>query len=198
MNNELTVFFTRSKLQQEQGHECFSVHQTLRLLLHRARLQPAAGPLLERVRHMSAENLVPSDEEWLREVVLVSVQLVVDVVVRSVVPEEDVEEVEGEPEAAVVVDPLHRREGEEVNGGVGRHPRYQEGEGAAHGVEEEALDGVVVLAPKGVGDDEAVVPGVDVLVQELVQVHVSVPEVLPRVDDKHADEELARYHDQRG
>lgn len=49
---------------------------------------------------------------------------------------------------------------------------------------------MVVLAAKAVGDDEPVMPRVNVPVQELVIVHVPVPEILPRVHHKHAYEEL--------
>lgn len=56
---------------------------------------------------------------------------------------------------------------------------------------------MVILAPKGIGDDQPVVPGVDVPVQELVEVHVPVPQVLPRIDNEHADEELLHNYNDR-
>ncbi|URE09921.1 hypothetical protein MUK42_05493 [Musa troglodytarum] len=154
----------------------------------------ATSPPLQLVRHVCSQDHVPCDEEWLREVVLVAVELMMDIVIRGVVPEEEVEDVPGKPQAAVVIYPFDGGEGEEEDGGSGRHAREKEGEAAAEGVQEKPFYRVVVLAAEGVWDDEAVVPRMDVAVQELVQVHVSVPEVLPCIENKHGDEELPQEY----
>jgi hypothetical protein len=52
---------------------------------------------------------------------------------------------------------------------------------AAEGVEDEALERVVVKGAAGVGDVEAVMPGVDVLIGPFVDVEGAVPKVLPGV-----------------
>jgi hypothetical protein len=92
----------------------------------------------------------------------------------------------------VVVHALHRAQGEEVYRGLRRHAGDGEGDRAADRAEEQAFDGVVVLRAEGVGHHEAVVPRVDVPVQEPVQVHVPVPGVLPPVQHHHANQELPR------
>uniref|UniRef100_A0A8R7UZM9 Uncharacterized protein n=1 Tax=Triticum urartu TaxID=4572 RepID=A0A8R7UZM9_TRIUA len=121
----------------------------------------------------------------------------VDVVVRRVVPEAEAEHVPRQPQAAVVVHALDGTEREEEDGDTGRHTGGEEGERPADGVEEEALHGVVVLRAEGVGHDQAVVPRVDVPVQELVEVHASVPRVLPPVQHGHAHRDLHRYRQAR-
>ncbi|CAL9117647.1 unnamed protein product, partial [Musa textilis] len=118
----------------------------------------ATSPPLQLVRHVCSQDHVPCDEEWLREVVLVAVELMMDIVIRGVVPEEEVEDVPGKPQAAVVIYPFDGGEGEEEDGGSGRHAREKEGEAAAEGVQEKPFYRVVVLAAEGVRDDEAVVP----------------------------------------
>lgn len=121
-------------------------------------METTAGPLLQLVRHVSSADLVPCDEERLREVVPVAVELMVDVVVRRVVPKAQVQDVPGEPQPAVVVYALDGAEGEEEDGGSRRHAGDDERQRAAAGVQEQALHWVVVLASEGVGHDEAVVP----------------------------------------
>lgn len=116
--------------------------------------------------------------------------------VRGVVPEEHVKDVPRKPQPAVVVDAFDGGEGEEEDGRSCGHPREEESQGSAEGVQYEAFERVVVLATEGVGHNEAVVPRVDMAVQELVHVHVSVPEVLPGVNHEHTDEELP-HNDER-
>lgn len=149
------------------------------MLLGQLNLKPSALPLDDVVRHVGTEDLVPGDEERLRVVVLVPLELVVHIMVRAVVVEQELKRVPGQPQRAVDVDGLDRGEGEEVDARPGSHPREEEGHGPSDGVEEETLDGVVVQGPVGVGGDQGVVDRVDVLVQELVDVHVPVPKVLP-------------------
>lgn len=79
-------------------------------------------PLHHSVRHVSPHYLIPCHEEGLREVALVAGELVMDVMVRRVVPEQDVERVPRKHQPAVVVDPLDGGEGEEESGRRLRHP----------------------------------------------------------------------------
>lgn len=51
--------------------------------------------LLKRIRHVSAEDPIPHHKEWLRKVILVAIELVVDIVIRGVVSKEKVEEIAG-------------------------------------------------------------------------------------------------------
>jgi len=80
------------------------------------------------------ENLVPSDEEGLREVVLVAIELVVYVMVSTVVVEEHMEEIAREPQSTMIVDCLDCSEGEEEDGSSRGHAGDEEGESPAHGV----------------------------------------------------------------
>lgn len=94
--------------------------------LDRACLVPTSLAGLEGVRHVCSEDFVPHDEEGLREVVLVAIELVVDVVVSAVVAEEDMEDVPGKPKATVVIDSLDGRKGEEEYACPWGHPGYEE------------------------------------------------------------------------
>lgn len=86
---------------------------------------------LGRIRHVRTEDPIPDDEERLREVVLGSVKLVMDVVVGGVVLKDDVQRIARDPKPAVVVDRLDRREGEgEEDGGSRAHAGDEEGERA--------------------------------------------------------------------
>ena len=149
------------------------------LALGQLHLVSASGALDDAVRHVGSKDLVPRDEEGLGIVVLVPLELMVDVMVGTVVVKQELERVPRHPERAVHVDSLDGREAEEVDARAGGHPGEEEGHRPPDCVEEEALHGVVVEGTVGVGGDEGVVDGVDVLVQELVDVHVSVAEVLP-------------------
>jgi len=141
-----------------------------------------------------AAELVPSDEEGLREVVLGAVQLVVDVVVRGVVPEDVVEGVPGQPQAAVVVDGLDGSEGEEEDGRTGRHPRHQEGNCTADSVQEQAFQGMVVQGSEGKRHNQSVMQRVHMLVHELVLVHPPMAEILPGIHYHHRRQELHSYY----
>ena len=77
--------------------------------LNRARLEPTSLAGLQSVRHVCSEDLVPHDKEGLREVVLVSIELVVDVMVSAVVAEEYMEDVPRKPQTTVVIDGLDGR-----------------------------------------------------------------------------------------
>jgi len=118
-------------------------------------------------------------------------------VVSAVVAKEQVENVSGEPQAAVIVDSLNGGEGEEENASARSHAREKEREGTPHGVKKKALQWMIVQSTKRVGDYKSVVLGMDVLVQELVQVHVSMYEVLPCVQHHHGHGELQSYDEKR-
>jgi len=143
---------------------------------------------------MGAHDLVPSDEEWLREVVLVAIELMVNIMECAVVVKQHVQGVAREHEPAVVVNGFHGAEGEEEHGGQGGHAGDEGGETPADHVQDEALEGVGVEGGIRVGHHKVVVLGVDVLVQELVRVQVAVDKVLIRVHDRHRKEELAQAH----
>jgi hypothetical protein len=118
----------------------------------------------------------------------------VDVMVSAVVAEEYMEDVPRKPQTTVVVDGLDGREREEEYASPRGHARDEERERATDGVQDESLQWVVVQSSKSVGDDKSVVLRVDVLVQELVDMHVSVHEILPCVHDKHCNDKLQCQH----
>lgn len=106
------------------------------------------------------------------------------VVVVDVVGKEALERIPREVVAAVVVDRLGRRDAKEQDGLPGRHARARLGHDGSERVHDEAFDGVVVQGAERVGDVEAVVDRVDVLVEELVGVKVAMDGVLPSVEDE--------------
>lgn len=110
--------------------------------------------------------------------------------VRGVILETEMEDIPRQAEAAVVVDRLDHRKAEEDRGRSRRHPRYEKRDGPPKGVQQKALQGVVVESSDGVGDDQPVMLGVHVAVEELVLVHVAVHEVLPRVHHQHGHQYL--------
>jgi len=115
-----------SRRKQEKPHSLISLGLLCLAELDRARLVPASLAGLEGVRHVCTADLIPHDEEGLREVVLVAIELVVDVMVSAVVAEEDMEDVPGEPQAAVVIDSLDGREREEEYARPWGHARDEE------------------------------------------------------------------------
>ena len=117
--------------------------------------------------------------------------------ISAVVAEEYMEDVARKPQSAVIVDGFDGGEGEEEDGGSGCHAGDEEGESAANGVKNETLQGVIIESSKGVGDHKGVVLGMDMLVQELVDVHVSVHEVLPCIHNHHGNHELPYDHKER-
>lgn len=62
---------------------------------------------------MSPKNLIPRHEERLREVILVSIQMMMNVMVRAVVREQEKKYISREAEPAMIIDSLHGGEGEE-------------------------------------------------------------------------------------
>ncbi len=63
--------------------------------------------------------------------------------------------------SAVIVDGLDCRAGEEAHSLARGHEGEFVGDAGAEGVEEEALKGVIIESAEGIGDIEAVVPGVE-------------------------------------
>jgi hypothetical protein len=151
----------------------------------------SAGSVLDHEWHVRPKHPVPDDEEELREVVLAATQLVVHVVVRRAVPEAQAIPAGQQRQAAVVVDDLDGAEREEEDGGPRGHAGHQEGRRAADGVRDEALERVPVQRAEGVGHHEAVVPRVQVPVEEPAGVHGPVARVLPHVEEDHGHQDLA-------
>jgi hypothetical protein len=123
------------------------------------------------------------DEPGLREIGLDTDDLMVDIMVVGGVSADHLERVERKAIPAVVIDSLAGRDGEEecslpygeTRDGLGQH--------GAKRVEQEALDGVVIERAKGVRHVEPVMHRVEVLVEELVDVHRAMEEILPGVED---------------
>jgi hypothetical protein len=92
--------------------------------------------------------------------------------------------VEGKSEAAMVVDGFSGGDAEEHGSLSDRHSRCPMGNHGTQGVEDEAFERVVIESAVGVRTVETMMDGVDVFVEELVDVEGSVPEVLPCVEDE--------------
>lgn len=89
----------------------------------------------------------------------------------------------------MVVDSLQGREGEEDQGTTVTHAAEKEGQRGSNTVHQEALERVVVESAKGVGDIEAVVARVEVLIEIWHVMEETVEEVLPCVEEAHGEEE---------
>ena len=194
MQSEKEKRIRASRRKQEKPHSLISLGLLCLVELDRARLIPASLAGLEGVRHVCSEDLVPHDEEGLREVVLVAIELVVDVMVSAVVAEKDMEDVPREPQTAVVIDGLDGRKGEKEYACPWGHAGDEERERTPNGVQDESLQGVVVESSKGIWDNKSMMLRVDVLVQKFVDVHVSVHEVLPCVHNEHSNDKLQSYY----
>ena len=114
---------------------------------------------------LGVKHLVPEREEWLGEVALQAEWLVVDVVVDGVVGEEQLEWVQRQNVAAVVVDGLHGGEDEEDDLLAGGEVGDVHGDTGSQGVQQETLDRGVVQGTVGVWDIQSVVDGVELGVQ---------------------------------
>lgn len=90
--------------------------------------------------------------------------------VGSVVVRDELQGVPGESVTAVVVDGLDGGKGKEGHALSDGHTGELEGYGSADGVEEEALEGMVVESAIGVGDVETVVARVESSFLTLVNV----------------------------
>lgn len=136
---------------------------------------------------LSVEHLVPDGEEGLGEVVAEPPVLVVDVVVNSVVGEDELEWVPRETVAAVVIHGLHGSEDIDKERLTRRELRYKPSNARSQRVEQEPFHGVVVQGTVRVWHIKSVVPRVESSVQGFVQVHGSMKPVLPSVDDTEGE-----------
>lgn len=75
---------------------------------------------------MRAKNLVPHNEERLREVVLVAIELVVNVMVSAIILEKNMQNISGKPQPAVIIHGLDCSEREEEDGGPRSHSGDEE------------------------------------------------------------------------
>lgn len=103
----------------------------------------------------------------------------VDVVIGCVVLKEHVEDITGQPKATVIIYSLDYSKAEKEHSSTWCHPCDQERHGATKGVKEETLQRVVVECSNCVRNNQAVMLGVNMTVQELVVVHVTVHKILP-------------------
>lgn len=82
----------------------------------------------------------------------------------------------------MIIDCLQCRDAKEDSG----HPRRQTGSAVGdkrtEGIENEAFERMVVKGAAGIGNVEAVMTSVNVPIRPLVDMHRSVPEVLPGVE----------------
>lgn len=124
------------------------------------------------------------DEIRLREVLLDPELLMMNIMIRRIVAKEMLKRVEGKSEAAMVVDGFSGGDAEEHGSLSDRHSRCPMGNHRTQGVEDEAFERVVIESAVGVRTVETMMDGVDVFVEELVDVEGSVPEVLPCVEDE--------------
>ena len=70
---------------------------------------------------MGSKNSVPCNKERLREVVLVAVQLMMDVMVCAVVAKDPMEDIPRETKTTVIINALDGGKGEEENGSPRSH-----------------------------------------------------------------------------
>jgi hypothetical protein len=101
------------------------------------------------------------------------------------------------PQSTMIIHRFDGCEGEKEYGCPWCHARGKEWESTADCVQDKALKRMVVKSSKGIRDYKSVVLGMDMLIQKLVDVHVSVHEVLPRVHNKHCNYKLHGYHESR-
>jgi hypothetical protein len=104
------------------------------------------------------------------------------VVIICVILRHHLQRVERETVPAMVIDSLESRNAEQERGLTSAHTGQRLGDDRAERVQQEALYRVIVQSTERVWDVEAVMPRVEMPVQKLVHVHVSVEEVLPSVD----------------
>ena len=109
----------------------------------------------------------------------------------GVIAREQLQRVEGEAVAAVVVNGLETGHEEEEHGLARRHVRQELRDAGANSVEYESLERVVVERAKCIRDVQPVMHGVELLVEPAVRVHRAVEEVLPCVDNEPARQEIS-------
>lgn len=140
--------------------------------------------------HPCSQKSVPMHEEGLGKVGLDSDNLVMDIVIVCVVTGHELQRIPREGVTTMVVDGLQRGDGEEDHGLPSGEARAPFRDGSPQCIEEEAFDGMVIKRPESIWHVQAVMPGMEVSVEELVDVHSAVEEVLPGVDDKHGYKQL--------
>lgn len=113
----------------------------------------------------------------------------------GIVLEETLQRVEGEIVAAMVVNSLQRREGEEGESTTVTHAADQERQASTDTVHQEALEGMIVEGAKGIGHIEAVMARVEMLVKIRHVVEQAVEEILPCVEECHGDKEADKRLD---
>lgn len=106
---------------------------------------------------LGTQHSIPENEEWLREVVLDTPALVVDVVVGSVVGRDLLKRVPRELVTAMVIDCFDCGHREEPHALTGRHPGGQKSHTRTGCVKEESFDRMVVQSTEGVRDIKAMV-----------------------------------------
>jgi hypothetical protein len=117
--------------------------------------------------------------------------------ISAIVVEQGMEDVTRKPQPTVIIHRLDGCEREKEYGCPWSHTREEERESTTDGVQNKALKRMVVKSSKGIRDYKSVVLGMDVLIQKLVDMHVSVHEVLPCVHHKHCNDKLQHYHHSR-
>ena len=83
---------------------------------------------------MCSKELIPCHKEGLREVVLVTIELVVYIMVSTIVVEEHMEEVARKPQSTMIIDCLDCSEREKKYCSSRGHAGDEKGESPTHGV----------------------------------------------------------------
>lgn len=115
-----------------------------RLVFLQSCLKTSIRSLYQIVRHVSSEKSVPYGEEWLRIVVFCALELMVDVMIGSVVLEENMEDIARQPESTMIVHSFDHCKTEENYSCSCSHPRNKEREGSTKGVKQKTLEWVIV------------------------------------------------------
>lgn len=137
---------------------------------------------LSKVR-LDTDNLQRTRQFTVKEETVWS-HLMMDIMIVGVVPGHELERIPGEGITTVVIDGLQCGDGEQDHGLPGGQTCAPLRDSSSQCIEEEAFDGVVIKRPESIRHVQAMMPGVEVPVQELVDMHGAMEEVLPGVDDE--------------
>lgn len=85
---------------------------------------------------MRSEKFIPCDKEGLREVVLVAIELMVNIVVSTIIAEDHMKEVARKPKSTMIIDSLDCSKREEEYCSMRGHARDEERESTTNGVED--------------------------------------------------------------
>lgn len=110
-----------------------------------------------------------------------------DVVISSVVLEENMKDIARQPQPTVIIDCFNHSKAKEIHSSSRSHPRHKERDRPAESVKQETLEWMIVESPNCRRDDQPVMLRVDMAVQEFVLMHIAVHKVLPRVHDQHCN-----------